>query len=149
MPVSSRSIDGPANHPGGSAQAIGERVTAFRKERGLSLSGLAAEAKLSKSYVSSIEAGDAPRPSGNTLYAIAEALGVTMSDLLGRRLLTETPVELPQSLLEFAQEHKLPEADVQMLASINFRGDQPRTRERWAHIYSAIRQTEWMDREGK
>lgn len=125
---------------------IGDRVALFRRERGLNLSELAAAAKLSKSYVSSIEAGETPRPSGETLYAIAEALGVTMSDLLGRRLLTDRPSELPASLLEFASENQLPEADITMLASIQFRGGQPRSKERWAHIYSAIRQTEWMDR---
>jgi transcriptional regulator with XRE-family HTH domain len=129
------------------ANPIGERVRAFRLERGLNLSQLALAAGLSKSYVSSIEAGDTPRPSGETLYAIAEALGVTMSDLLGRRLLTDPPVEQPQSLEEFARENRLPEADIKMLASIRFRGGQPKTKERWAHIYSAIRQTEWMDRE--
>lgn len=127
-------------------KAIGERVSMFRRERGLNLSQLAAEAKLSKSYVSSIEAGEAPRPSGETLYAIGQALGVTMSDLLGRRLLTDAPTEQPPSLLEFARENRLPEADIEMLSCIRFRGDQPRTKERWAHIYSAIRQTEWMDR---
>lgn len=130
----------------GKMSPIGDRVALFRRERGLNLSELAAAAKLSKSYVSSIEAGETPRPSGETLYAIAEALGVTMSDLLGRRLLTDRPSELPASLLEFASENQLPEADITMLASIQFRGGQPRSKERWAHIYSAIRQTEWMDR---
>jgi transcriptional regulator with XRE-family HTH domain len=128
------------------AGALGARVKRFRVDSGLTLSGLASAAKLSKSYVSSIENGDAPRPSGQTLYAIAEALGVTMSDLLGRRLLSNVNTsERPPSLDEFAIEHGLPEADVTMLASINFRGGRPKTKERWAHIYSAIRQTQWMD----
>jgi transcriptional regulator with XRE-family HTH domain len=129
----------------GPGNPIGERVSLFRRECGLNLSQLAEAAKLSKSYVSSIEAGETPRPSGETLYAIAEALGVTMSDLLGRRLLTDPPADPPASLLEFAEANRLPEADIQMLASIRFRGDQPKSKERWAHIYSAIRQTEWMD----
>lgn len=127
------------------ARALGERVRGYRADRQMSLSGLASAAGLSKSYVSAIEHGAAPRPSGDTLYAIAEALGVTMSDLLGRRLLSEPNPERPESLLDFAREHKVPEADVRMLASINFRGDRPRTAQRWAHIYSAIRGTEWMD----
>jgi transcriptional regulator with XRE-family HTH domain len=147
MPASSRSTGDQADARKADAKGFGERVKAFRQERGLSLSGLAAKATLSKSYISAIEGGEAPRPSGQTLYAIAEALGVTMSDLLGRRLLIETPTQLPPSLVEFAGQHGLPEADVRMLASINFRGDQPQTPQRWAHIYSAIRQTEWMDRE--
>jgi transcriptional regulator with XRE-family HTH domain len=131
------------------SNALGARVKSYRQQCGLNLSQLAAAAGLSKSYVSSIEAGDTPRPSGETLYAIAEALGVTMSDLLGRRLLTDLNQAPSASLLEFAKEFKLPEADVRMLASIRFRGDQPRTKERWAHIYSAIRGTEWMDRDDR
>lgn len=126
-------------------KAIGRRVRAYRAERGLTLTQLARDAKLSKSYLSEIEHGETPRPSGRTLYALAKALGVTMSDLLGRELLTNSERPPPASLQAFAQEHGLPEADVRMLASINFRGGQPRTKERWAHIYSAIRQTEWMD----
>ncbi len=129
------------------AKALGQRVTGFRQERGLNLSQLASAAGLSKSYVSAIEAGEAPRPSGETLYAIAEALGVLMSDLLGRQVLPTSRPGPPKSLLEFAKDSNLPEADIRMLASIQFRGEQPKTKERWALIYSTIRQTEWMDRE--
>jgi transcriptional regulator with XRE-family HTH domain len=131
---------------GGAAQTLGEIVRRYRDERGLTLSQLAAKAKVSKSYISAIEHGEGPRPSGNTLYAIAEALGVTMSDLLGRRLLPAAARDRPASLEEFAREYDLPEADVEMLASINFRGERPQTKQRWAHIYSAIRETKWMDR---
>jgi transcriptional regulator with XRE-family HTH domain len=135
----------PRNNPD-EAAALARKVRAYRADRGLSLSALATAAGLSKSYISAIEHGEAPRPSGQTLYAIAEALGVTMSDLLGRKLLSEpTSQEPPPSLLELADELGLPETDVSMLASINFRGGQPRTKERWAHIYSAIRGTQWMD----
>jgi transcriptional regulator with XRE-family HTH domain len=133
------------------AASLGERVRKFRIDRGMSLGGLASKAELSKSYISAIEHGEAPRASGRTLYAIAEALGVTMSDLLGRQLLTNK-VDLsppPPSLLEFAVEHHLPESDVHMLAGIEFRGEKPKSKERWAHIYSAIRGTEWMDRGGE
>ena len=57
------------------------------------------------------------------------------------------PLALPELERAFADEHSLPEADVQMLAGIQFRGGQPRSQERWAHIYSAIRSTQWMDDE--
>src|SRR5215216_3076352 len=105
-------------HDPRTARDIGQRVRRFREERGMTLSGLATTAELSKSYVSAIEHGETPRPSGETLYAIAAALGVTMSDLLGRRLLSEVEPARPPSLEEFATEHHLPEADVRMLASI-------------------------------
>ncbi len=128
------------------SESIGARVQRFRKERGMRLVDLAAAAELSKGYLSEIENGQAPRISGEKLYALASALGVTMSDLLGRKLIAEPTHEIPASLREFAEEHDLPQADVTMLAGVQFRGGQPSTKERWAHIYSAIRSTEWMDK---
>lgn len=46
--------------------------------------------------------------------------------------------DIPASLREFAEDEGLPDADVQMLASIQFRGEQPRTKERWRYLYTAI-----------
>jgi transcriptional regulator with XRE-family HTH domain len=118
----------------------------FREERGLSLNQLAAKAGVSKGYLSSLEnEPSARRPSAETLYALANALGVTIADLMGRKLLFETASEVPESLRDFAAELDLPEADVQMLASIQFRGEQPRTKERWRYIYTAIRTSEPLD----
>jgi transcriptional regulator with XRE-family HTH domain len=115
----------------------------------MTLTELAKEANVSKGYLSEIETGEGEtRLSGQKLYSIADALGVTMTDLLGRKLILEHGGAIPQSLREFAEAHKLPEADVQMLAGIQFRGDRPQTEERWAHIYSAIRSSEWMDESG-
>jgi len=120
----------------------------FREERGMSLSQLAEKAGVSKGYLSSLEnEPEARRPSAETLYALASALGVTMADLMGRRLLSASATQVPESLKEFAAELGLPEADVQMLASIQFRGEQPRTKERWRYIYNAIRTSELIDRE--
>jgi hypothetical protein len=68
-----------------------------------------------------------------------------MSDLLGRPIITQPQNERPPSLLEFAANHNLPEADVEMLAAIEFRGEQPKTAERWAFIYQAIRNSVAMD----
>jgi transcriptional regulator with XRE-family HTH domain len=98
----------------------------------MSLNALAAETKISKSYLWSLENDPtASRPSGDTLYKVAQALGVTMSALLGRRLLTETTTAVPKGLQELADELSLTERDVRMLAAIQFRGDRPRTKERW------------------
>lgn len=128
--------------------AIGERIMRFRKDADLSLNELAKRTDIAKSYLWSLENDpSSSRPSGEALYLIAEALGVTMSDLLGRKLLSEPAKETPKSLKEFAREMKLPEADVRMLASIRFRGEQPQTKERWAFIYDAIRTSRMIDRE--
>lgn len=128
-------------------ETLGQRVRRYRQERSWTLTELAARADVSKGYLSDIERGEEVRLSGEKLYDIAHALGVTMSDLLGRDIITEPKEAVPKSLETFAKAHRLPKADVHMLANINFRGDAPKSEERWALIYSAIRSSEWMDRE--
>lgn len=125
---------------------VGERIRRFRAERDLSLSQLAADAGVSKGYLSTLENDPhARRPSAQTLYAVANALGVTLADLMGRQVRALNSPDAPESLQEFAEEQHLPEADVQMLASIQFRGDQPRTKQRWQYIYNAIRTSQPLD----
>jgi transcriptional regulator with XRE-family HTH domain len=126
--------------------SVGNRIRRYRQDRSLTLSRLAEQSGVSKGYLSTLENdSDARRPSAETLYAIAKALGVTMSDLLGRKLLAAANTEVPTSLREFADEEDLPEADVRMLSAIQFRGDPPRTKERWKYIYTAIRTSEAID----
>jgi len=126
---------------------IGANLRRFREDAELSLSALATKAGISKGYLHRLESGTTEaRPSGKTLYALAEALGVTMSDLLGRRLLGPTQADVPKVLQQFAAEEGLPEADVLMLASIEFRGEAPKTLERWRYIYNAIETSRGLDR---
>ena len=126
-------------------ESIGDRIRRYRGDAGLSLSQLAASAGVSKGYLWSLENVAGKRPSGETLYAVAKALGVTMSALLGRRLLATQPTDIPASLKEFAAAKGLPDSDVHMLAGIQFRGVRPQTRERWEHIYNAIRMSQTLD----
>lgn len=126
---------------------MGARLRAYREDRGLSITALAEEAGLSKGYLSSLES-DHPqprRPSAEVLYTLAQALGVTMSDLMGRKLLPAAASSVPESLAEFAEDANLNEADIKMLASIQFRGEQPRTPARWRFIYDSIRNSSQMD----
>lgn len=141
-----RGNDAASTHTG-----MGGRIRKFRNEKGLNLSQLADRAEVSKSYLSALENSDASmhaarRPSAETLYAIAQALGVTMADLLGRKALARPDNTPPQSLIKFANQYGLPAADVRMLSAIKFRGEPPRTVERWQHIYNAIRMSESMDK---
>ncbi len=133
---------------GTSTETIGERIRRYRNDKGMPFSVLAERSGVSKGHLSDIESNIIKRPSGEMLYEIAKALGVLMSDLLGRPLISQQTDPAPLALVEFAREHSLPRADVEMLARIKFRGEQPRTKERWAHIYSAIRGTAWMDDAG-
>jgi transcriptional regulator with XRE-family HTH domain len=121
---------------------IGQNIRRFREEANLSLSELAERASVSKGYLSALENEDAEtrrRPSGQSLYKIAEALGVTVADLLGEHTHLDEPVEVPGSLREFAEQEGLPESDVMMLARIEFRGEQPRTAKAWGFLYDAIK----------
>jgi transcriptional regulator with XRE-family HTH domain len=127
-------------------EELGDRIRRYREEKGLSLSELALRANVSKGYLSTIENDPhRKRPSAQTLYAVAKALGVAMSDLLGERLIIDTPSEVSPSLRAFAKEASLPRADIEMLASIQFRGDRPQTSARWRHIYDAIRMSRALD----
>lgn len=114
----------------------------------MSLNQLAQRSGISKGYLWSLESEKtSTRPSAQTLYAIAEALDVTLADLLGRRpALESTSEEISDALREFADQRGLPESDIRMLASIRFRGEQPASKERWAFIYEAIRGSEHLDK---
>lgn len=129
-----------------SPSEFGARLRKYREECGLSLSALAERTGLSKGYLSSLENNHEPRrPSAEVLYDLANELGVTMSDLMGRQLLASAAPTVPDSLQEFAEQDGLNQADIAMLASIQFRGEQPRTSDRWRYIYQSIRNSAGMD----
>lgn len=127
-----------------SAADIGRRITDLRTDKGLSLSELASIATVSKSYLSTVEKGSGSRPGAAFLFKIAQALGVTIADLVGREIVVDSQA-IPFELSEFAAERGLPQRDVEMLAGISFRGEPPRTKQRWAFIYDAIKSSAGMD----
>lgn len=129
------------------AKAIGRRIREFRAEKGITAAQLAKEADVSRSYLSELEngAGNHQRPSARVLYALGKALGVSMSELLGRPLILEPTRRPSASLRAFAELDGLSPSDVEMLASIQFRGDAPQTPDRWRFIYQAIRNSSSMD----
>lgn len=121
---------------------IGRRIRKLRKESNLSLSQLANDSGVSKSYLWKLEDGKTDvRPSGDTLYKIARALGTSMSRLIGHEVLVEDSARIPSSLNKFAAEEGLRERDVAMLSRINFRGRQPQRPEDWAFIWHAIKRS--------
>jgi transcriptional regulator with XRE-family HTH domain len=142
--VSDKSVGAATEEP------LGQRLRRYRSDAGLSPTELAERARVSKSYISSLESETEPerRPSAEILYKLARALGVAMSDLLGKTPVLASSQERTRELLLFALQYRLPESDIEMLASIQFRGDQPRTVERWRFIYEAIKNSELMDRSG-
>lgn len=144
--VTLRSGSHPLNSDGAEPNVadIGRRISTLRNDRGLSLGELATQSGVSKSYLSTVEKGSGSRPGAAILHKIADALGVTLADLIGREVRAE-PQAVPGELLEFALERRLPQRDVEMLAGIVFRGQPPRTKERWAYIYNAISMSAALD----
>lgn len=133
--------------PANDARAIGRRIKRFREEKGISPAELAARAGISRSYLSELEngKGEHKRPSAEMMYKVGKALGISMSELLGKPLITEPRTKPSPSLLRFARDNKIAQSDVEMLASIQFRGDAPQTPERWAFIYNAIKASRTFD----
>jgi transcriptional regulator with XRE-family HTH domain len=121
--------------------ALADRIKLRRQEKGISAAELARRAEISKGYLSEIENGVTPRPSADVLYRIASALETTMADLLERRETRPTLRGVPATLRAFADQDNLPEGDVQMLARIRFRGDQPSAPEDWRFLYESIKRS--------
>ncbi len=105
---------------------------------------LAEAANLSAGYVSELESGAASKPSGQVLMKLANALGVTIADLLDTTPAAPV-VAIPPGLAEFAAERNLPEVDLEMLAGIRFRGERPKSARRWAMIYDSISSSRTLD----
>lgn len=128
-------------------EGLGSRIRRYRNDKEISQAELARRAGVSPAYLSELEAGAGRRPSGRVLLSLAQALGVTIAELLGRELQPAVgdEVTLPPGLAEFAAEHDLPESDVRMLAGIEFRGEPPRTAKRWEVIYDTIRSSRIFD----
>lgn len=128
------------------SDTIGGRIREMREAANMSLAELAHISGVSKSYLWNLEnKRQHQRPSGETLYALAKALNTTMSALLGKRLLTEPQDEVDETLRAFADDARLSEAEVQMLASIRWRGEAPRTVERWRFVYDALKASHALD----
>ncbi|MCB0121103.1 MAG: helix-turn-helix domain-containing protein [Caldilineaceae bacterium] len=65
------------------ATSLGDKIKKLRKEKGLTLEGLAELTDSSKSYIWELENKNPPRPSADKILKIANQLGVTMDYLIG------------------------------------------------------------------
>lgn len=132
------------------SSSVGERIKKRREELGVSLSRLAENAGISKSYLHEIENGQSVMPSAEMLFNIAEALETSMAVLLGKRRNPMQPtgdVEIPSSLRDYAERAHLNEEEVNRLACIKYRNRQPKKWEDWAFIHEAIKRA--IGTEGK
>lgn len=128
---------------------IGDCIKKFRELRGLTLPDLAVKAGVSKAFLWEIESGKSRRPGAEVLFRIAEALEVTIAQLLGR-----PPEREVQGLIEpqinaglraFINErkiqgHPLEPEEIKSLSFVQLKGGRPTTKEQWALVYGMLRE---------
>ncbi len=125
-------------------QTLGQRIKQRREELNISLNQLSEKSGVAKGWLWEIENEKRSKdikPSADTLFKIAEALGTSAADLLGKKIQQNTKRSIPSTLRQFAQRYDLTNADMEMLARIEFRGEKPDTEEDWQYIYESIRRT--------
>lgn len=139
---------------------LGQHLAHLRKARGLTLTELGERAQVAKSYIHSLERGDAENPGLRTLDALARALDVTVADLLdamgqqtseGGDLLRTVAAEAdqlraqaPEALQRFLTELEEKEGPVPMdvlrsLSTLQLRGKRPQTVEDWRFAYDSLK----------
>ena len=128
---------------------IGTNIKKYRELRGFTLPGLARLSGVSKAFLWEMESGNSKRSGAETLYRIAEALGVTMAHLMGKEpAVMGAPgiePEVNDGLRAFLNERKrlgqpLDPDEVSSLSFVQLKGGRPRTKEQWALVYGMLKQ---------
>ncbi len=127
--------------------SLASRLREAREAAGLTLEELAEKAEVSKTYLWELEKDEAgeKKPSADVLLRVANALSVTLADILGLPTVRvkEKKAVISRSLLEFKERmdslgKSLSDEDVQDLASMSFRGGRPRTVDAWHELYFTL-----------
>lgn len=128
---------------------MGARVRARRKELGWTQDMLCSRAQISSSFLSEVE-NDLSRPRGPVLVRLAKTLEMSVDFLLtGEERVPPParPLEIPDSLAEFASEAGIPFAHVTLLKEIaegiqarrRALGPRQYTAADWREIYEGLR----------
>ncbi len=124
---------------------IGKRIANLRKLKNLTLPELAEKSGVSKGYISQLENEIIVSPSVDTVKKLADALDVTIADLLEAPKVTAymAPEITDKSLEEFIEERRrggkpIPEDIIRALAQIKTRKKGPMSKEDWAYLYETI-----------
>ena len=125
----------------------GERIRTLRTEKNLSLPARADRAGLSKGLISKLENNEDSNPSLSTLYKIAEALGVTVADILEteqaqlKRIIPEEQPTWQKGLIAYLNSQgKEPDPDIlnAMYVLRNRKATQTEDLESWKFLYRSI-----------
>lgn len=130
--------------------ALAGRLRKLRDDKDMSLDEVAKKASISKTYLWELERDEkgTKRPSADVLLRIAEALSVSLADLLSLDpvRLDDREVDLPPGLRDLKQRlekvgQPITSEDLQDLARMKFRGSQPQTVDDWHHLYLVLLNT--------
>ncbi|MEO0537467.1 MAG: helix-turn-helix transcriptional regulator [Cyanobacteria bacterium P01_A01_bin.123] len=120
---------------------FGDKIRKRRSEEGLSQEKLAQTVGISRNYLSQIERGVATNLSWQVMNRLTAALGLKAEQGSDSEATIAGRMDLPSSLVAFAQKADLPTDDVLMLARLKYRGQQPTTLEKWELLYNVIKMT--------
>lgn len=130
--------------------ALAEQIRKARENAGMTLDQLARAAGISKTYVWELEqdAEGTKKPSAELLLKIANALSITLADLMELPSVRadNRTIEISESLREFVERMrklkvKLTETEIRDLATTRFRGGQPKTADDWHDLYRVLNRT--------
>ena len=128
---------------------IGDNIKKYRELRSITMPDLAVRAGVSKAFLWEIESGNSKRPGAETLYKIAEALGVTIAHLMGKAPQSDGNAwiepEINDGLRAFINERKrqgraLEREEIKSLSFVQLKGGRPTTRDQWALVYGMLRE---------
>lgn len=123
---------------------LAARLRKLRADKGMSPDDVAKKAKISRTYLWELEKDEAgaKKPSADVLLRIAEALGVSLAELLSLNpvRIDDREVDLPPGLRDLKERmaksgQPIEAADLQDLARTKFRGTQPQTVDEWHQLY--------------
>ncbi|MBE0467407.1 MAG: helix-turn-helix domain-containing protein [Candidatus Desulforudis sp.] len=119
---------------------LGRRIRRLREDMGLTVTELAERVGVTKGYISQIESGAVKKVAASHLFDIAQVLNTDIGYLLGRKVVLEQADTLvTQELKELQAAYDVNPEDIKMLASIEFRGERPKTVDGWKFILEALR----------
>ncbi len=125
---------------------VGQRIKRLREAQGLSLAELARKADISKGYLHSLENQTPANPTLDTLKRVADALDVTIADLIGApKVRAVVPSSVPSGLEELVKELRsagtpLDPQTIASLASMRYRGKAPKTKEDFRMLLYVLKQ---------